>query len=258
MNGAAALGGYLLFPAPAETVGAALVLLGTALLAAGGSALNQAAEVDLDAAMERTRNRPVPAGRISPRAARLLGAAAAAAGGALLLAAGGWLPPLLGAAALALYLLAYTPLKRRTSLALAVGAVAGAVPPLVGWAAAGGDPADHRAVLLAGILYLWQVPHFWLLQRRCAGEYLRAGIPVAPGASPAGGAPPLLPLWLAALAAASALLPALGVVAGGRALVVVLLPLMPLAASLFRAERLLPPLLHLFPLLLTLALSPGS
>ncbi len=254
LNGIAAAGGYLLFPAPAAPGFLAAVFAGVALLAAAGSAFNQVQERDLARIMSRTRLRPLPAGDLTPGEATAIGGGCLLAGLLLLGTSGGFLPALLGAAALAWYLGLYTPLKRHTSLALAAGAVSGAIPPIIGWCSAGGDPSDYRVMLLAGILYLWQIPHFLFLQLRHADDYRRAGIPLVRlrmnGAIPVG----LCRLWLAALLAGSLLLPAFGVIAHPGASLFAVLPLALGMLSFSRSETALVSSLNLFPLLVTLAL----
>ncbi|KAB0665991.1 protoheme IX farnesyltransferase [Oryzomonas japonica] len=254
LNGVAAVGGYLLHPAEVQPVSLGALLGGVALLAAGGSAINQVVERDLDRLMVRTNRRPLPQGDLTPRSATLIGVAAVTGGLLPLAAAGGLLPPLLGAAALVWYLAVYTPLKRRTSLALAAGAVCGAAPPLIGWCLAGGSPTDYRVMFLAGLLYLWQIPHFWLFQRRHAADYRAAGIPLL---RPPVGETGLVWLWMAALTAAAMLLPAFGIIGQQAALWYVLFPLPLVVISLARSERFLFPYLNLFPLLVTVTLSLG-
>ena len=170
------------------------------------------------------------------------------AGGAMLFTAGGLLPVLLGLSALAWYLAVYTPLKRLTPLALPLGALCGAVPPLIGWGLAGGDPTDFRIVTLAGLFFLWQIPHFWLLQKRHADDYRRAGIPLSeirPG---------LFGLWLVALTATALLLPAYGIIGHNAAYWHGLFPSFLLIMALCRCERPLFSYLNLFPLLVTLTI----
>jgi len=254
LNGVAALGGYLLHPAAVHAVSLGALVGGVVLLAAGGSAINQVLERDLDRLMVRTSRRPLPRGDLTSFSAAVIGSAAIAGGLALLAAVGGPQPSLLGAGALGWYLAVYTPLKRRTSLALALGAVCGAVPPLIGWCLAGGSVADYRIMLLAGLLYLWQIPHFWLFQRRHAADYHSAGIPLfCPPVRGAG----LFWLWMFALIAAAMLLPAFGIIGQHVALWYVAFPLPLVVISLVRSERLLFPYLNLFPLLVTATLSVG-
>jgi heme o synthase len=151
-------------------------LAGTALLCAGASTLNQYAERDADARMTRTSRRPLPAGRLRPEEALTFGLVLSGAG-LLLLAFVNALTLLLGAASLASYVLAYTPLKRVTSLCTVVGAVPGALPPLMGWAAARGSlgPAGWG---LFGILFLWQLPHFLAIGWLYRDDYARGGFPM--------------------------------------------------------------------------------
>jgi heme o synthase len=170
-----AVAGHLLAP----TSGGSPWLTGAAvlLLAAGSSALNQVQEVATDALMERTRNRPLPAGRLSKEKGTAF-AAALLAGGLFLLNTAGTLAPLLGLLAVLLYNGAYTPMKKRTAFAILPGALCGALPPAIGWAAAGGDLSDPRIILLAALFFLWQIPHFWHLALRWQDDYRRAGLPV--------------------------------------------------------------------------------
>ena len=178
MNGVTAGAGCLLYPAEAKGVPLAVAVIGVTLLAAGGSAFNQVMERDLDRLMARTRSRPLPQGHLSPRAASATGTLLILGGCLTLRAGGSYLPVLLGLSAILWYLGVYTPLKRRTPFALPAGAVCGALPPLIGWCLAGGSPDDFRIILLAGVLYFWQIPHFCRIQQRLAEEYLAAGIPL--------------------------------------------------------------------------------
>ena len=152
------------------------LLIGTALVAGGASALNQYWEREADARMERTRLRPIPAGRVTPPEALAFGLAVAGAGLVLLATING-LTALLGLAALASYVLAYTPLKRITSLCTVVGAIPGALPPMMGWAAARGS-VDAGAWALFGILFLWQLPHFLAIGWIFREDYARGGFPM--------------------------------------------------------------------------------
>lgn len=257
MNGVAALGGCLLFPSQLEAIPLGALCIGVPLLACGGSALNQVLERDLDGLMERTRSRPLPQGDLSPVAATLLGSGCILAGMALLLVAAGALPALLGAVALFWYLAVYTPLKRRTPYALALGALCGALAPVIGWSVAGGSPSDFRVVLLAGILYLWQIPHFWLLQRRHADDYRRAGFPLFEPPAKGGGPAPLILLWMVAMIAGALMLPAFGMI-GRHAAPWCAAFFAPLVITCFaRREPALFASLNLFPVLVTLALFTG-
>jgi heme o synthase len=256
MNGIAALGGYLLFPGPWQAGPLGALCAGVSLLACGGSALNQVLERELDSLMQRTQGRPLPRGDLSPRGAALLGGGCLAAGLGLLFAAGGALPALLGAAGIVWYLAVYTPLKRRTPFALALGALSGALAPVIGWSVAGGSPADFQVTLLAGVLYLWQIPHFWLLQRRHADDYRRAGFPLFSPAAQGSAPAPMVRLWLVAMVAAALMLPAFGIGRPGALWCAVCsAPL--IMAAFRRCEPALFACLNLFPLLVTLALCAG-
>ncbi len=153
-----------------------LVATGIWLLAAGSSALNQWQEQDLDARMHRTRRRPLPAGTLSAKMALLL-SGGLLAGGFLLLAATGVKPLLLGALAVIWYNGIYTPLKRRTPFAALPGALCGALPPLIGWSAAGQALFAPEILILFGTLFLWQIPHTWLLLCHYRQDLRRSGLP---------------------------------------------------------------------------------
>jgi protoheme IX farnesyltransferase len=161
-----------------------IFMAGTALLCAGASALNQYSERDADARMMRTRMRPLAAGRLRPEEGLAFGLSLSVAGLALL----AFVNPLtlfLGAASLTSYVLAYTPLKRVTSLCTVVGAVPGALPPLMGWAAARGSLGPAGLGLFA-ILFLWQLPHFLAIGWLYRDDYARGGFPMLAVTDPDG------------------------------------------------------------------------
>jgi len=250
LNGIAAVGGCLLFPGRIEWQILAAAFLGVTLLAAGCSALNQLLELDLDSRMNRTRLRPLPQRVMTPRQVAVIGTSALLAGLLSLFASGGVLPALLGTFAVFWYLAVYTPLKRHTSLALPIGALCGAFPPLLGWCLAGGSPVDFRIMLLCGLLFLWQVPHFWLLQRRHRNDYLQAGISLFLSRY-SETEEPFFRLWMAALCAGAMLLPAFGIIARQLALCYTIFPLALLSITLLFPDRLNFHYLNLFPLVLT-------
>jgi len=161
------------------------LLIGTLLAAGGTLALNQYGERDIDARMDRTRARPLPAGRLQPLEALLFGVALTLLGTAYLAALVGALAALVTAATAILYLFAYTPLKQRTALCTLVGAVPGALPPVAGWAAARGD-VTLGAWVLFGVLFLWQLPHTLSIARLYRDDYARAGVRVLPVIDPDG------------------------------------------------------------------------
>jgi protoheme IX farnesyltransferase len=154
----------------------AALLAGTALVSGGASALNQYWERDADARMHRTSRRPIPSGRVAPGDALAFGLVVSAAGFALLATVNG-LTYFLGVVALASYVLAYTPLKRVTSLCTVVGAIPGAIPPMMGWAAARGS-LDAGAWGLFSLLFLWQLPHFLAIGWIYREDYERGGFPM--------------------------------------------------------------------------------
>jgi heme o synthase len=153
-----------------------LSLMGTALLVGAANALNMWWERDVDALMVRTRNRPLPSGRMSSEVALAFGLGLAVVSLPMLFAVN-VVTGLLGLVALLSYVVVYTPLKRHTHLALLVGAVPGAIPPLLGWSAATGTVAPG-GILLFGVLFLWQVPHFAAIAIFRSEDYARAGLQV--------------------------------------------------------------------------------
>jgi protoheme IX farnesyltransferase len=151
-------------------------LVGTALIVGSANALNMWWERDVDAQMKRTRNRPLPAGRMAPDVALFFGLALGLIGTPMLFLVNAT-TGVLGLVALVTYVAIYTPLKRRTHLALLVGAVPGAMPPLLGWTTATGS-IGLGGLLLFGVLFLWQLPHFAAIAIFRAEDYARAGLQV--------------------------------------------------------------------------------
>ncbi len=171
-------GGPLLWPMARGVAGIALV-------AGGAAVLNQVLERDTDALMRRTRSRPLPDARVEPGDARLYGFALAVAGVGVLALGASIAAALLAVATLGIYLVAYTPLKRRSSLATLVGAVPGALPPLIGWAAAEGRVSMGGWTLFA-IVFLWQIPHFMAIAWLYRDDFAGAGFPMLPVVEPDG------------------------------------------------------------------------
>jgi protoheme IX farnesyltransferase len=149
-------------------------VFGTALAAAGAAALNQWWERRLDALMLRTKERPIPAGRMLPRNALLVGGLLAIAGIIYLTMTTNRLSAILAAATIVIYIFAYTPLKRISTSNTLVGAIPGALPPMIGWAAASGR-LNPGAWSLFAILFLWQMPHFFAIAWMYREDYARAG-----------------------------------------------------------------------------------
>src|SRR5271154_53127 len=160
-------------------------VLGTALLAVGASALNQLLEREHDAKMRRTQDRPLPSGRLTPEAGLIIGGVCAGAGLVWLALAVNLVTALLGAITLASYVFVYTPLKRVTTLNTAIGAIPGALPPLMGWTAARGEISAEGWSLFA-ILCFWQLPHFLAIAWMYRDEYAKAGFVMLPVVVPPG------------------------------------------------------------------------
>jgi protoheme IX farnesyltransferase len=200
--------GACLAPGRVPTARLLLSLLGTTLIVASANALNMWWERDLDGLMDRTRRRPLPAGRLPADLALAFGIALGVVGTPMLflvnVATG-----LLGLVALLSYVAVYTPLKRHTYLALLVGAVPGAMPPLMGWTTATGSVGLGGALLFA-FLFLWQVPHFAAISIFRANDYARAGLQVVSVQHGQAAARHMIALWTALLVANSLLFVPLG------------------------------------------------
>jgi len=200
---------------PLDWLRMAHTVFGTTLIAAGTSALNHYFERDTDALMRRTASRPLPSGQLRPREAFWFALSLLVFGALYLALATNALATLLGIATSIAYLCAYTPLKRRTTLATFVGAFPGAVPPLIGWAAARGT-LNLEAWFLFAMLFLWQFPHFDAIAWVYREDYKRAGIKMLPVVDPEGTRTFREILMTAALLVPVSLLPAVTGLAGAR------------------------------------------
>lgn len=185
-------------------------ILGTALIVAGANALNMYIERDVDRRMVRTKNRPLPAGRMNPKVALYFGVALSAVAVPILAIGANPLTALLAIIANLLYVLAYTPLKQHSAYALHVGAIPGAIPPLLGWTAATGR-IDAAGAVLFGILFLWQIPHFVAIALFRRTDYARAGLVVLPNVAGDLASRHTIIRWVFACVATSLLLVPLGV-----------------------------------------------
>ena len=181
-----------------------------ALIVGGANALNMFIERDIDAHMTRTRLRPLPAGRMAPRPALVFGIVLSVAAVPILAFGVNALTALLAVLANVIYVLAYTPLKQRSHLALEVGAIPGAMPPLLGWTAAM-NRVDGAALVLFAILFFWQLPHFHAIALFRREEYARAGLQVLPNVRGDDATKHAIVRYLAVLLAVSLLLFPLGV-----------------------------------------------
>lgn len=163
----------------------AAAMAGTALVAGGANALNEWAERDFDALMQRTKNRPIPSGKVKAFSARLFGWILVIGGLALLVAGVNHLAAMLALLSAASYLYVYTPLKRQTAICTLAGAIPGAIPPMIGWAAAR-NRLDLGAWAIFLVLFVWQLPHFLALARLYRDDYARAGYKMLSVVEPTG------------------------------------------------------------------------
>jgi protoheme IX farnesyltransferase len=172
-------GGLFLAPVHVDARTVACTLIGMALIVGGANTLNMVIERDIDRHMTRTAQRPLPAGRLTPKQALVFGVALSVLAVPVLAFGVNALTALLAVLANVIYVLAYTPLKQRSHLALEVGAIPGAMPPLLGWTAAM-NRVDGPALVLFAILFFWQLPHFHAIALFRREEYARAGLQVLP------------------------------------------------------------------------------
>lgn len=168
--------GYVLFNGKIN-LGLLLPTLGIFLLACAASALNHYQEYDTDALMERTKNRPIPSGSVSPGKALAFAILLTLIGGYVLYIGAGYVGLQLGILALLWYNAIYTPLKKKTAFAVIPGSLIGAIPPAVGWVAAGGPIYDIKILMVSFFFFIWQIPHFWLLALKYGKQYEQAGFP---------------------------------------------------------------------------------
>ena len=183
---ASTLVGYAMAPGDAlGGLGVFGLLLGTGFVAGGASAFNQVLERDLDALMRRTRRRPLPDQRLQPFEGVLFATALTLVGVLMIVAVSNVLAGTVALATLVIYAAIYTPLKRRTSFSTVIGAIPGALPPVIGWAAVT-NGISAEAWALFGIMFLWQLPHFLAIAWMYRDDYARAGFPMLPVLEPDG------------------------------------------------------------------------
>ena len=187
------------------------VLLGIFLLASGSAALNQYQEHDHDAKMDRTKARPIPSGAISPMHGLLVALTLTAIGSYLLFWAAGIETMQLGLLALIWYNAIYTPLKRKSAFAVVPGSVIGAIPPMVGYVAAGGSLLDTQIMAFGFFMFMWQIPHFWLLIMKNGADYRKAGFPTISDIYNEKQLKSITYVWTAATVVSSMLLPLMNV-----------------------------------------------
>jgi protoheme IX farnesyltransferase len=172
-----AMAGFTIAGSDGNPWGLFHVFLATFLLSGGAMALNMVLELDLDACMERTKNRPIVTGRLSPAYGLLFGVLLSAIGMGYLYIQASTVAAAVGASAVLLYVLVYTPLKPISNFCTIIGAIPGALPPVIGWTAATGQ-LSFEAMILFAIMFLWQMPHFLAIAWLCREDYSRAGMPM--------------------------------------------------------------------------------
>ena len=186
------------------------VLLGIFILSCGSAALNHYQEVSTDSMMVRTKNRPLPTAKISKQFALSAILIMVSTGLVLILQFSNFNAFLLGIGALISYNVIYTPLKRVSAFAIMPGALVGALPPAIGWVAAGGSIADPQLFVLAMFFFVWQIPHFWFLLLLYDVDYQRAGFPTLSKYFNEEQLKRITYVWVAALAASCMLIPLFG------------------------------------------------
>ena len=203
--------GFICF---AEKITSAIIpaAIGILLLSSGSAVINHYQERDTDAVMKRTRNRPLPSGRISPGSALLLAMALSISGAVILYFGSGLLALGLGLLNLLWYNGIYTPLKKKNALAIIPGSLVGALPPMVGWVAAGGSLADPQILILAFFFFIWQIPHFWLLLLVFGQDYEQAGFPTLTQIFSPDQLARITFIWILATFVTSLLIPLFGIV----------------------------------------------
>ena len=203
--------GYILCKGTIDQ-GIVLPTLGIFLLASGASALNQVQEKDMDKKMHRTLRRPIPSGRITASAACIISAVFFLAGSLVLGFGVGWLPLVIGLSTFIWYNGIYTYLKRITAFAVVPGSIVGALPPLVGWTAAGGSLYHPGVLMIAFFFFIGQIPHFWLILLKYGKEYEMAGFPSITSIFTSTQIKRLTFTWITATAVSAMLLPFFGII----------------------------------------------
>jgi heme o synthase len=204
-----ATAGYILAQGRLESL-VFLPMLGLLFVAFGSAALNHLQEHDLDGQMERTRHRPLSSGALKPWQVLLIAAALVVSGSALLYFFGGEAPFVLGLLALFWYNGIYTPLKRRTAWAIIPGGLIGSLPPLIGWSISGLPLWDVKILAFCFFMFIWQVPHFWLLSIRYSQDYAKAGFPMVTSRFSEAQLSRIIYSWILSTAVAALLMPLYG------------------------------------------------
>ena len=188
------------------------VLFGVLFLAFGSAALNHYQEKDFDLKMDRTKNRPIPSGRISPLYVLSISVLFVLSGSIILLLGANLLALGLGLLNLVWYNFVYTLLKRKTAFAIIPGSLVGAIPPMIGWAATGGYLSDPQIILIAFFFFIWQIPHFWLLLLVLDKDYRQAGFPTLTQVFSKEQLSRITFIWILATAVTGMMIPFFGIV----------------------------------------------
>ncbi len=189
-----------------------LPVIGILLLACGSAAINHYQERKTDAMMDRTKRRPIPSGKISPLNALIIALSLLVTGSVILFFAAGLLALSLGLLNLVWYNGIYTPLKRVNALAIIPGSLVGAIPPAVGWVAAGGYIFDPQIIIISFFFFIWQIPHFWLLLLIFGNDYKKAGFPTLTEIFNPNQLARITFIWIISTAVTSLLIPLFGAV----------------------------------------------
>ncbi|MBI5325676.1 MAG: protoheme IX farnesyltransferase [Ignavibacteriae bacterium] len=201
--------GYILASGTID-IGLILPVLGVFLLACGSSAFNQFQEYVQDSMMKRTMFRPIPTSKLSPRQGFYIALIMSISGASILMFTADIKIVLLGIFTLIWYNLIYTPMKKKSSLAVVPGALIGAIPPVIGWLAGGGNLANPQIWILSLFFFIWQIPHFWLLLLIYEDDYRRAGFPALTDIISRETMTRITYVWISALAASCMLIPLFG------------------------------------------------
>jgi protoheme IX farnesyltransferase len=201
-----AIAGFIIF-SHSISLDILYLIAGVLLFASGSSALNQVQEADYDALMPRTNMRPIPAGLLTKNQALILSTIFILTGSLILFVAYGTIPMLLGLFNVLWYNGIYTPLKRITAFAVIPGSLVGAVPAYIGWTAAGGSVYDTTILFVGLFLFIWQVPHFWLLMLKYGEEYNQAGFKTVTGTFHAMTLPNIIFVWVLCTSFSSLIVP---------------------------------------------------
>jgi len=188
------------------------VLLGVLFLAFGSAALNHYQEKDFDKKMDRTKNRPIPTGRITQLKVLNISILFVLSGSVILLVGANVLALGLGLLNLIWYNFVYTLLKRKTAFAIIPGSLVGAIPPMIGWVSAGGTLFDPQIILIAFFFFIWQIPHFWLLLLVLDKDYRQAGFPTLTQVFNREQLSRITFIWIIATAVSGMLIPLFGIV----------------------------------------------